>query len=100
MDERVDVFFDHSPVFKLGPDAAAQGIRSIAWYDSAAPLRSGWAWGQQYLEGGAAVVQAPVGEGTLYLFGPEILYRAQPYGTFKFFFNALAQSAGKAQTVR
>ena len=54
------------------------------------PLRSGWAWGQEHLEGGAAVVEAPVGKGTLYLFGPEILFRGQPHGTFKFFFNALS----------
>ncbi|MBA2244449.1 MAG: peptidase [Gemmatimonadetes bacterium] len=95
MDERVDVFFDNSPVFTLGPGAESQGIRRVAWYDSAEPLRSGWAWGQNHLEGGAAVVQAPVGRGTLYLFGPEVLYRAQPHGTFKFFFNALYPAAGE-----
>jgi hypothetical protein len=89
MDEQVDVFFDNSPVFTVGKDAEAQGIRRVAWYDSAAPLRSGWAWGQKNLEGGAAIVQAPVGKGSLYLFGPEVLYRGQPHGTFKFFFNSL-----------
>ncbi|HEV2131340.1 MAG TPA: hypothetical protein VGR27_09575, partial [Longimicrobiaceae bacterium] len=95
MDERVDVFFDNSPVFTLGPDAEAQGIRRIAWYDGPEPLRSGWAWGQNHLEEGAAIVKAPVGRGTLYLFGPEVLYRAQPHGTFKFFFNALYPAAGE-----
>ena len=100
VDGKVDVFFDHSPVFTLGPDAAAKGIKRVAWYDSAAPLRSGWAWGQKYLEGGAAVVQAPVGKGTLFLFGPEILYRAQPYGTFNFFFNGLANSTATEQAIR
>ena len=53
------------------------------------PLRRGWAWGQHYLEGTAAAVEAKVGQGTLYLFGPEILFRAQPHGTFRFFFNTL-----------
>ena len=89
MSEQIDVFFDNSPVFTLGAGAEAQGIRKIAWFDSAQPLRSGWAWGQERLEGGAAIVQAPVGRGSLYLFGPEVLYRAQPHGTFKFFFNSL-----------
>jgi hypothetical protein len=72
----------------------------VAWYDSAEPRRSGWAWGQKHLQGGAAAVRAPVGKGTLYLFGPEILFRAQPHGTFKLFFNALAHSAATEQPVR
>jgi hypothetical protein len=85
----VDVYFDNSPVFRLGPDAASRGITPVAWFDSASPLRSGWAWGQHYLEGGVAIAEARVGRGTLLLFGPEITFRAQPHGTFKFLFNAL-----------
>jgi hypothetical protein len=30
-----------------------------------------------------------VGQGTLYMFGPEITFRAQPHGTFKLLFNTL-----------
>lgn len=86
---QVDVYFDNSPVFRLPSDADARGIRPIAWFASPAPLRSGWAWGQQYLDGGVAMAQAQVGKGTLYLFGPEITFRAQPHGTFKFLFNGL-----------
>jgi hypothetical protein len=84
-----DVYFDNSPVFTLPADAQARGITPIAWFDSAAPLRSGWAWGQQYLQGGVAVAEARVGKGTLVLFGPEITFRAQPHGTFKFLFNGI-----------
>jgi hypothetical protein len=64
----------------------------VAWFDSKTPLRSGWAWGQEHLEGGVAVAEARVGKGTLVLFGPEILFRAQPHGTFKFLFNGIVQS--------
>ena len=85
----VDVMFDNSPVFRLDQDAAAKGVRTIAWFDSPRPLRSGWAWGQEYLDGAAAIVEARMGQGALYLFGPEILFRAQPHGTFRFFFNTL-----------
>ena len=85
----VDVMFDESPVFRLEPDAAAKGVKTIAWFDTATPLRSGWAWGQEFLDGGAAIIEARMGQGSLYLFGPEILFRAQPHGTFRFFFNAL-----------
>ena len=88
---RVDVFFDNSPVFDLRPDAAAAGVRPVAWFESDHPLRSGWAWGQQYLKDGVAAVEAPIGDkgGKLLLFGPEILNRGQPHGTFKLFFNAV-----------
>jgi hypothetical protein len=85
----VNVMFDESPAFRLDADAAAKGLRTIAWYDSPTPLRSGWAWGQSYLNGTAAIVEARVGQGSLYMFGPEILFRSQPHGTFRFFFNAL-----------
>ena len=88
MDATANVFYDNSPVFKLGADAAAKGIKRLAWYDKA-PLRSGWAWGENYLEGGTAIAEAAVGQGTLFLFGPEILFRGQPHGTFRLFFNTL-----------
>jgi hypothetical protein len=32
-----------------------------------------------------------VGKGKLVLFGPQVLFRAQPHGTFKFFFNAIVR---------
>jgi len=92
MGDQADVMFDDSPVFRLGEGAEAAGIRRVAWYDSPAPLRSGWAWGQEHLQGGAAVVSAPVGRGTLYLFGPEVAFRAQPHGTFRLLFNGLYES--------
>ena len=90
---QVDVMFDNSPVFRLSPNASSRGVRPIAWFDTETPLRSGWAWGQNYLEGGVAMAEARVGRGKLYLFGPEILFRAQPHGTFRFFFNALLDAS-------
>ena len=85
----VDAFFDNSPVFKLDPDATLKGVRPVAWFNTATPLRSGWAFGQGYLEGGVQVVDATVGKGKLFLFAPEITFRGQPAGTFKFLFNAI-----------
>jgi hypothetical protein len=86
---KVDVMFDDSPVFRLEPDAMARGVKPLAWFDSPTPLRSGWAWGQNYLQGGTTMLQADVGSGKLYLFGPEVLFRATPHGTFKFLFNGI-----------
>jgi hypothetical protein len=87
--EKLDVTFSRSPVFNLKPEALLQNIRPVAWFDSSQPLRSGWAWGQHYLEEGLAVIEAEVGKGKLFLFGPEIAYRGQPHGTFKFLFNGI-----------
>ncbi len=89
MDPQADVFFDNDPVLRLDPDAPLRGLKSIAWFDSNEPLRSGWAWGQRYLQKGVAGVEAPVGKGRVVLFGPEITFRAQPHGTFKFLFNSI-----------
>ena len=103
LDKKVDVFFDNSPVMELAPDAAMRGVKTVAWFDNKAPLRSGWAWGQHYLEGGTAGVEAAIGKGKVFLFGPEITFRAQPHGTFKFLFNSIyygtsVASGGSAAT--
>ena len=82
----VDMFFEHSPVFRISTESAA---RRVAWFAGPSPLRSGWALGQSFLDGGTAVVDAPLGRGRVLLFGPEITYRAQSHGTFKFLFNAI-----------
>jgi hypothetical protein len=92
MTERTDIFFDTSPLFRLETAAGAQGIKPVAWFDTATPLKSGWAWGQQYMQHGVAAVEAPMGKGRVLLFGPEIMKRAQPHGTFKFLFNGIYYS--------
>jgi len=84
---RTNVLFDNSPVLRTTADVS--GLIPVARFDSDRPLRSGWAWGQNHLEGGIAALEASVGSGTVYLFGPEIVYRGQPHGTFKLLFNSL-----------
>lgn len=91
MPKEVDLNFDNSPVFKLDNDAEKKGLKPIVWFPNDKPLRSGWAWGQAYLKDGVAGFVAPVGKGTLYAFGPEITFRGQSHGTFKFLFNQLYQ---------
>ena len=88
-ESEVDVFFENSPVLELAPNATLKGVRPVGWFGHAEPLRSGWAWGQHYLEGGTTAVEARVGKGTVFLLGPEITFRAQPHGTFKFLFNGI-----------
>jgi hypothetical protein len=87
--DHADVFFDNSPVWKLGPGASAMNLRSVAWFDTPEPLRSGWAWGQRFLDKGIQIVETNVGTGRVFLFGNDLLFRSQPHGSYKFFFNAL-----------
>jgi len=98
LEDHVDVFFDNSDTFQLEPNAVLEGVRPVAWFDSRAPLRSGWAWGQFYLEGGVAVVDATVGKGRLYMYGPEMLFRSQPHGTYKFIFNGIYWGASASRS--
>ena len=95
MEATADLYYDNSPVFKLQPDAVARGVKPVAWFASAAPMRSGWAWGQSYLADGIAALEAPVGPGKLYLLGPEVAFRAGTHGTFKLLFNGLYLSTAK-----
>ena len=85
----LDVFFDNSPAYRLGADAAAKGLRPLASFPNATPLRSGWAWGQSYLDGAVEAAEASIGKGKLYMFAPEITFRGQPHGTFKWLFNSI-----------
>ena len=71
------------------PTPALKGVQAVAWFENTNPLRSGWVWGDQYLRRGVEVIAAPVGKGKLFLFGPEITFRGQPHGTFKFLFNGI-----------
>jgi len=99
--ESIDVYFRRSPVFRLRPDAARAGIRPVGWFDGEEVLRSGWAWGEHHLKDAVAVVDARVGKGSLFLYGPEVAFRAQPHGTFKLLFNGIhygpARSADRAR---
>jgi hypothetical protein len=97
MDGKAMVFYDESPAFRLQPDAVAKGVAPIAWYESPTPLRSGWAWGQQYLDQAVSIIEASVGKGHVVLFGNEVLWRGQPHGTFKMFFNSIYYGSATPQ---
>ncbi len=88
--KKADVYFSASPVFNIEPNAiATKQVTPLAWYASDKTLRSGWAFGQSYLQDGVAAFSAIVGKGKLYVYGPEITFRAQTHGTYKMLFNQL-----------
>ncbi len=92
---QLDVFFQNDPVFALAPDAAAKNTTSIGWFADKAPLRSGWAWGEAYLDKGVQLVSSRVGKGRILMFAPEVLFRAQPHAAFKLLFNGVYLSVAE-----
>jgi hypothetical protein len=92
MPPQVDMFFDNSPEFKL----PAGDLKQVVWFSGPQVLESGWAWGQQYLDGATAVLEASLGRGKVFLMGPDIAFRAQPHATFKLLFNGLYYGAATA----
>jgi len=93
--DTVDLFFNDSPVFR--PTAQGDGkVRVPVKFEGDQVLRSGWAYGQERLNGAGAAVEVPVGKGTVTLFGPEIALRAQTQGAFKLLFNAIYLGAADA----
>jgi hypothetical protein len=93
MPDRVDLFFDSSPVFHAA--AGAPELRKAAWFSGDQVLRSGWAFGPKYLDGAAAAVEIPVSKGKVFLFGPEVAMRAQSHAAFKLLFNAVYYGAAE-----
>lgn len=98
--EDLDLMYSNNPAFRLLPEAKLKGVNSVAWFPNAEPLRSGWAWGQFYLNGGSAVVEAPVGKGKVFLFAPEITFRGQPHASFKFLFNSIYYAGATAAQLK
>ena len=91
MPERTDFFFDNSPVFRVARGRRGTSARSPP---STVPPRSA-AGGRGVRNTSTAAslpLEARVGTGRVLLFGPEILQRAQPHGTFKLLFNGIYAS--------
>ncbi|HUH14015.1 MAG TPA: hypothetical protein VMK65_12950, partial [Longimicrobiales bacterium] len=97
-DGELAVMFERSPVYRVA--AGARGVTRVGWFDTAQPLMSGWAWGQERLEGGATVLEAELGEGKLLLFGPEITFRGQSHEAMKLLFNGLYYGTAREQRLR
>lgn len=61
------------------------------------PLASGWATGLDQLQGKAAAMRVPLGQGQVVLLGVSPHFRASPQNTFKLLFNPLLSAANAAE---
>ena len=89
LEDRLDVLINNSPLFDLEPGAEAAGVKRLGWFDTDHPLRSGWAWGQERMQGGTALIEAKLGDGELFLFSPRITFRSQSHAAFPLLFNGI-----------
>ncbi len=93
--DRLNVMISHSPLFRLSPGYEAQGVKRIGWFDTDHPLRSGWAWGQEFMEDGTALIEADQGEGKLFIFTPKITFRSQSHQAFPLLFNGILYGSAR-----
>ena len=59
------------------------------WFESGTPLRSGVGLGPELPRRSYDSLRGHSASDGYYAFGPEITFRAQPHGTFKFLFNGI-----------
>jgi Zinc carboxypeptidase len=84
MPEKITVWSEQSPAWDVSGEAQV-----VARYPGSSVLASGWLLGEKYLAGKAALLDVPVGQGHMILFGMRPQYRGQSYQNFKLLFNAL-----------
>ena len=89
MRPREAVWFESGPAFETGTVANGGSPRSVLTYPRRGVLASGWLLGEKYLSNRSAVLDVPMGDGRLVLFGIRPQYRGQSNATFKMLFNGL-----------
>jgi hypothetical protein len=93
--QNIAIWSEESPAWDI---PANSKDHVIARYVDDGVLASGWLLGAPFIQGRAALVEVPMGQGRAVLFGLRPQYRAQSYQAFKLFFNSLVQSSSPSST--
>jgi hypothetical protein len=86
--EEESVWFESGPAFDTA-SAPNEEAMAVMRYPRKDILASGWLLGEDYLANQAAVLDTPIGDGRIVLFGIRPQYRGQSNATFKMLFNSL-----------
>ena len=89
MEKTADILSYGSPFFTFLDGDEKANVKVIARYPDRNPFKSGRLIGDHILHNKPALVEADYGKGKIILFGFRPQNRAQTYGTFMLFFNAL-----------
>jgi hypothetical protein len=89
LDSEIAIFFKSGPVF----DGVRGDSKAVATYPEFDPLMSGWLEGEKRIRQKVALLETPLGNGRVILFGFKPQHRGQSHGTFKLLFNAIYYSA-------
>jgi hypothetical protein len=79
-------FFASSSAYEAASNA---GVQEAVRYADKDLLISGWLHGDSVIAGRSAVVQAPLGAGTIVLLGFPVQHRGQSIATFRLLFNGI-----------
>ncbi len=94
--KQIAIWDEESPAWEL-PKGSLPGAVSVATFPSEGLLESGWLLGEDVLARRSALLDVPVGEGRVILFGMRPQYRGQSYLTYKLLFNALVDAPAGAR---
>jgi hypothetical protein len=81
--DEIPIFYNEEPVFD-----SKEG-NAVLKFPDFNPILSGILRGESLIKGKSPLLEVPYGKGKIFMFGFDVIHRAQAHGTFRLLFNAL-----------